>query len=144
MIEAIDLTKRFGDTLAVNNLSFKVEPGVVTGFLGPNGAGKSTTMRMLLGLDNPTSGRVLIDGQRYQEIHNPLRKVGALLDANWIHPNRTAAAHLRWMAASNRLPRKRVDEVLDLVGLTAVAGKNGRQVLARHEAAARHRRCAAR
>jgi len=124
MIEAIDLTKRFGDTLAVNNLSFKVEPGLVTGFLGPNGAGKSTTMRMLLGLDNPTSGQVLIDGQRYQEIHNPLRKVGALLDANWIHPNRTASAHLRWLAASNRLPRKRVDEVLDLVGLTAVAGKN--------------------
>jgi len=123
MIEAIDLTKRFGDTLAVNNLSFKVEPGLVTGFLGPNGAGKSTTMRMLLGLDNPTSGRVVIDGLRYQEIHNPLRKVGALLDANWIHPNRTASAHLRWLAASNRLPRKRVDEVLDLVGLTAVAGK---------------------
>ena len=124
MIEAVELTKKFGNTVAVNNLSFTVHPGLVTGFLGPNGAGKSTTMRMILGLDNPTGGRVLIDGVRYDKLSHPLRKVGALLDANWIHPNRSAKSHLRWLAASNKLPRKRVDEVLDLVGLTAVADKS--------------------
>jgi ABC-2 type transport system ATP-binding protein len=123
MIEARGLTKRYGKTLAVNDLSFVVQPGRVTGFLGPNGAGKSTTMRMMLGLDNPTSGVALIDGKNYRDLHQPLRKIGALLDAKWVHPNRSAYAHLRWMAVSNKIAVKRVDEVLDMVGLTAVAKK---------------------
>jgi ABC-2 type transport system ATP-binding protein len=123
MIEAHSLTKRYGATVAVDNLSFEVKPGKVTGFLGPNGAGKSTTMRMILGLDTPTSGDVRIDGQHYSELKQPLRKVGALLDAKWVHPNRSARAHLSWMAASNKLPKQRVEEVLDIVGLTEVAGK---------------------
>jgi ABC-2 type transport system ATP-binding protein len=123
MIEARGLTKRYGKTLAVNDLSFVVQPGRVTGFLGPNGAGKSTTMRMMLGLDNPTSGVALIDGKNYRDLHQPLRKIGALLDAKWVHPNRSAYAHLRWMAVSNKISVKRVDEVLDMVGLTAVAKK---------------------
>lgn len=123
MIEAIGLTKRYGRTVAVDDLSFTVQPGRVTGFLGPNGAGKSTTMRMILGLDRPTAGRVLIDGKPYTELNRPLRTVGALLDAKWVHPNRSARAHLKWLAVSNGLPAKRVDEVLDAVGLTQVAGK---------------------
>src|SRR6266540_4313391 len=123
MIEAQGLTKRYGATVAVDNFSFSVKPGKVTGFLGPNGAGKSTTMRMILGLDTPTGGDVRIDGKHYRDLHRPLTKIGALLDAKWVHPNRSARAHLRWMAASNKLPNKRVDEVLDLVGLTSVAGK---------------------
>jgi ABC-2 type transport system ATP-binding protein len=123
MIEAAGLTKHYGKTVAVDNLSFTVQPGKVTGFLGPNGAGKSTTMRMILGLDAPTKGDVRIDGQRYRDLHRPLTKVGALLDAKWVHPNRSARAHLTWMAASNKLPKKRVDEVLDMVGLTSVANK---------------------
>lgn len=123
MIEVTDLTKVYGQTVAVDHLSFSVKPGTVTGFLGPNGAGKSTTMRMILGLDNPTSGQALIDGAPYASLKRPLTKVGALLDANWIHPNRTASAHLRWMAVSNGLSTKRVEEVLDTVGLTSVAGK---------------------
>ena len=123
MIEAIGLTKRYGSTVAVDDLSFTVQPGMVTGFLGPNGAGKSTTMRMVLGLDNPTSGRALIDGKRYAALHRPLTQVGSLLDANWVHPNRSARAHLRFMAASNKLPARRVDEVLELVGLSSVARK---------------------
>ncbi|WP_026316553.1 ABC transporter ATP-binding protein [Actinokineospora enzanensis] len=124
MIEASGLTKRYGRTVAVDNLSFTVGEGRVTGFLGPNGAGKSTTMRMILGLDRPTSGDVLLDGKHYRNLHQPLRTVGALLDAKWVHPNRSARAHLRWLAASNKLPTSRVDEVLDLVGLTSVAKKN--------------------
>ncbi|WP_414936668.1 ABC transporter ATP-binding protein [Amycolatopsis sp. cmx-11-51] len=123
MIEAVGLTKRYGKTLAVNNLSFSVEGGKVTGFLGPNGAGKSTTMRMILGLDNPTSGEVRIGGKLYRELKDPLRTVGALLDAKWVHPNRSARAHLQWMAKSNKIPAARVDEVLETVGLTSVAGK---------------------
>jgi ABC-2 type transport system ATP-binding protein len=123
MIEAIGLTKRYGSTVAVDDLSFTVQPGMVTGFLGPNGAGKSTTMRMVLGLDNPSSGRALIDGKRYAALHRPLTQVGSLLDANWVHPNRSARAHLRFMAASNKLPARRVDEVLELVGLSSVARK---------------------
>ncbi|WP_163553157.1 ABC transporter ATP-binding protein [Candidatus Frankia alpina] len=123
MIEAQGLTKRYGRTVAVNDLSFTVQPGKVTGFLGPNGAGKSTTMRMILGLDRPSAGTVRIDGRRYAELKQPLRQVGALLEAKWVHPNRSARSHLRWMAASNRLPAKRVDEVLEIVGLTGVAGK---------------------
>ncbi|MEU0796517.1 ABC transporter ATP-binding protein [Amycolatopsis sp. NPDC005961] len=123
MIEATGLTKRYGKTLAVNNLSFSVAAGQVTGFLGPNGAGKSTTMRMILGLDNPTGGQVTIGGKKYHQLKEPLRTVGALLDAKWVHPNRSARAHLQWMAKSNRIPNSRVDEVLDTVGLTSVAGK---------------------
>lgn len=123
MIEARGLTKRYGDTLAVNDLSFTVQPGRVTGFLGPNGAGKSTTMRMVLGLDHPTAGEVRIGGKHYRELEQPLQTVGALLDAKWVHPNRSARAHLRWMARSNKLPESRVDEVLELVGLSTVAGK---------------------
>jgi ABC-2 type transport system ATP-binding protein len=123
MIEAMGLTKRYGQTLAVNNLSFGVEAGQVTGFLGPNGAGKSTTMRMILGLDNPTEGQVTIGGKKYHDLKQPLRTVGALLDAKWVHPNRSARAHLAWMARSNKLPARRVDEVLDMVGLTSVAAK---------------------
>jgi ABC-2 type transport system ATP-binding protein len=123
MIEATGLTKRYGSTVAVRDLSFTVQPGRVTGFLGPNGAGKSTTMRMIIGLDMPTAGQVRIDGLSYRDLHDPLRKVGALLEANWVHPNRSARAHLRWIARSNRIPRSRVDEVLGLVGLERVATK---------------------
>src|SRR6185369_8257736 len=121
MIEARGLTKRYGRTFAINDLSFSVRPGRVTGFLGPNGAGKSTTMRMILGLDWPTAGDVRIGRKRYRELREPIRHVGALLDAKWVHPNRSARSHLRWLAAANRLPDSRVDEVLDLVGLTDVA-----------------------
>ncbi|HVW43743.1 MAG TPA: ABC transporter ATP-binding protein [Amycolatopsis sp.] len=123
MIEATGLSKRYGSTVAVRDLSFTVQPGRVTGFLGPNGAGKSTTMRMAIGLDTPTSGTVTIDGHPYTGLHQPLRKVGALLEANWVHPNRSARSHLRWVARSNRIPDSRVDEVLKLVGLESVAGK---------------------
>lgn len=123
MIEVKGLTKTFGATKAVDDLTFTVQPGMVTGFLGPNGAGKSTTMRMILGLDRPTAGTALVDGQPYSQLKQPLRTVGALLDAKWVHPNRSARAHLQWMAASNALPKTRVDEVLHLVGLTEVAGK---------------------
>ncbi|QNK82327.1 ABC transporter ATP-binding protein [Nakamurella sp. PAMC28650] len=124
MIEVSALSKTFGQTKAVDQLSFVVRPGMVTGFLGPNGAGKSTTMRMILGLDNPTAGQALIAGKRYASLVKPLTQVGALLDANWVHPNRSARSHLRWMAASNGLSRKRVDEVLETVGLTSVATKS--------------------
>lgn len=123
MIECRQLTKRYGTTVAVDDLSFTVQPGQVTGFLGPNGAGKSTTMRMILGLDTPTAGTATINGLRYHELAHPLREVGALLDAKWVHPNRSARAHLQWLAASNGIPKTRVDDVLALVGLTEVAGK---------------------
>lgn len=123
MIEVSNLTKVYGKTVAVDHLSFSVQPGIVTGFLGPNGAGKSTTMRMILGLDSPTTGSALIGGKPYRALVNPLTQVGALLDANWVHPNRTAYSHLRWMAATNRIPSARIGEVLDLVGLGSVAKK---------------------
>lgn len=123
MIEVNGLTKTFGSTTAVDDLTFTVRPGIVTGFLGPNGAGKSTTMRMILGLDRPTSGTALIGGKHYRDLTRPLHTVGALLDAKWVHPNRSARAHLKWLAASNGLPASRVDEVLRQVGLTEVAGK---------------------
>ncbi|RZT18002.1 ABC-2 type transport system ATP-binding protein [Mycobacterium sp. BK558] len=122
MIELDALTKTFGATRAVDGLTCTVEPGVVTGFLGPNGAGKTTTMRMILGLDRPTAGTARIDGRRYRDLAHPLRTVGALLDARQVHPNRSARHHLRWIAASNRIPARRVDEVLDMVGLTPAAG----------------------
>jgi len=123
MIEVQDLCKRYGDKLAVNHLSFTVEPGTVTGFLGPNGAGKSTTMRLIVGLDHPTSGTATIDGKRYGEWHQPLRVVGALLEAGALHPGRSARNHLLFLAQTQSLPRRRVDEVIDLVGLHDVAGE---------------------
>jgi len=123
VIEAAGLTKRYGPTLAVDHLSFAVQPGVVTGFLGPNGAGKSTTMRLVLALDTPTSGRVTVNGRRYAERRFPLHEVGALLDAMALHPGRTGYAHLLAIARSNGIGRKRVDVVLDQVGLTAAAGR---------------------
>ena len=123
MIEVQSLTKRYGAVQAVDDLTFTVKPGVVTGFLGPNGAGKSTTMRMILGLDKPTSGTALIDGVPYRSLNDPSRKVGALLDAKGVHPNRSARATLLWQAQAAGIDRSRVDEVLALVGLTDVAGK---------------------
>lgn len=123
MIEVRTLTKRFGEATAVDGIDFTVRPGVVTGFLGPNGAGKSTTMRMILGLDRPTSGSALVNGRRYIDAPAPLREVGALLEAHAVHPGRSARDHLRWLAASNGLPAGRVDAVLDQAGLTAVAGQ---------------------
>lgn len=124
MIELAGLTKDFGAKRAVDDLTCSIEPGVVTGFLGPNGAGKTTTMRMILGLDHPSSGTATIGGKRYRELSDPLRTVGALLDAKQVHPNRSARDHLRWIAATNRIPFTRVDEVLDVVGLDSVADKN--------------------
>lgn len=121
MIELQALTKRYGSKTAVDHLSFSVRPGVVTGFLGPNGAGKSTTMRMILGLDNPTSGDVTIDGRHYAQLSDPFTYIGALLDAKAMHGGRTAYNHLLCLAQANRIPRARVDEVLETVGLTAVA-----------------------
>ncbi len=123
MIEARGLTKRYGDKLAVDDLSFVVQPGIVTGFLGPNGAGKSTTMRIILGLDAPTAGQALVNGKPYARATAPLRQVGALLDAKAVHGGLTARAHLLALARSNGLPDRRVDEVLDLVGMASVAGK---------------------
>jgi ABC-2 type transport system ATP-binding protein len=123
MIEARSLTKRYGDKLAVDDLSFTVERGKVTGFLGPNGAGKSTTMRLILGLDRPNSGDATIDGKHYRDLAAPLRVVGALLEARATHPGRTAYNHLLFLAQTQGLDRKRVDEVIDLVGLHEVARK---------------------
>jgi ABC-2 type transport system ATP-binding protein len=123
MIEVRGLTKRYGEALAVDDLSFVVEPGKVTGFLGPNGAGKSTTMRMVLGLDRPTSGEALVDGRHFATLGDPLRRVGALLDAASVHPGRTGRAHLQVAARTAGLPRRRVDEVIDLAGLGAAAGR---------------------
>ncbi|GAA0207915.1 ABC transporter ATP-binding protein [Corynebacterium riegelii] len=123
MIEVQGLTKRYGAVTAVDDLTFSVQPGHVTGFLGPNGAGKSTTMRMILGLDKPTAGTALIDGATYSALANPTRKVGALLDAKGVHPNRSARATLLWQAQAAGLPASRVDEVLSLVGLSQAAGK---------------------
>jgi len=123
MIVSHHLTKRYRSTLAVDDLTFKVTPGVVTGFLGPNGSGKSTTMRMIMGLDVPDAGSATLNGRPYEELEWPLREVGALLDAKAFHPGRTARDHLTWLAKANDIPAARVDEVLDLVGLTSVAGK---------------------
>ncbi|MEO6471473.1 MAG: ATP-binding cassette domain-containing protein [Aeromicrobium sp.] len=123
MITAKNLTKIYDDKTAVDGIDFVVEPGRVTGFLGPNGAGKSTTMRMILGLDKPSRGSVTVNGHRYGNSPAPLREVGALLEAQSIHPGRSARDHLRWMAASNGIPTTRVGEVLELVGLESVAGQ---------------------
>jgi len=126
MIELEGLTKRYGEKIAVNNLTFTVRPGIVTGFLGPNGAGKSTTMRMMLGLDRPTAGDVRIDGKHYDQLKDPLKYIGALLDAKAVHGGRTAFNHLLCLAQSNGIPKQRVHEVLDTVGLTAVAKKKAK------------------
>jgi ABC-2 type transport system ATP-binding protein len=123
MIEAKNLTKRYGDHLAVNDLSFTIKPGRVTGFLGPNGAGKSTTMRLMLGLDRPERGDATFDGRRYRELARPLQVVGALLEARAVHTGRSAYNHLLCLAQTQGVGRKRVDEVIELVGLTSVAHK---------------------
>ncbi|GAA4775436.1 ATP-binding cassette domain-containing protein [Streptomyces sanyensis] len=126
MIELDGLTKHFGRKVAVDRLSFTVRPGMVTGFLGPNGAGKSTTMRMMLDLDNPTSGTVRIDGRHYRQLDEPLRTIGALLDAKAMHGGRSAYNNLLCLAQANRIPERRVAEVLDIVGLSAVAKKKSK------------------
>lgn len=123
MIEVQELTKSYGAKTAVDGLSFTVRPGIVTGFLGPNGAGKSTTMRMILGLDRPTSGSVTINGRPYARLEAPLHEVGALLEARAVHTGRSARNHLRAMAATTGIPRARVDEVIDIVGLGGVADR---------------------
>lgn len=121
MIEVRDLQKRYGRVAAVDGLTFVVRPGRVTGFLGPNGAGKSTTMRLILGLDSPSAGTALVNDQHYRALRHPLGHVGALLDATAVHGGRTAIAHLRWIAASNRIDAGRVEEVLETVGIAAAA-----------------------
>ncbi|MFI8091418.1 ABC transporter ATP-binding protein [Streptomyces sp. NPDC086080] len=126
MIEAVGLTKRYGDKTAVYNLSFQVRPGAVTGFLGPNGSGKSTTMRMILGLDNPTAGQVTIGGYPYRRLPNAPRQVGALLDAKAVHGGRSARNHLLSLAQLSGIPARRVDEVLGVVGLHDVAGRRSK------------------
>ena len=126
MIEVHRLTKRFGTRTAVEDLTFSVHPGSVTGFLGPNGAGKSTTIRMLLGLTTPTAGRSLVNGRPYTALRTPLREVGALVDAAGFHGGRTAYRHLHWLAATNALDRRRIAGVLDQVGLTDVADRRVR------------------
>lgn len=126
MIDAQALVKRYGPKTAVDHLEFVVRPGTVTGFLGPNGAGKSTTMRMIMGLDRPTSGDVTVNGKHYRDHRAPLQEVGALLDAKAAQPGRTAFNHLRAIAATNGIPKSRVDEVIQMVGLTEVAGKRVR------------------
>src|SRR6202000_881142 len=123
MIEVRGLTKRYGEKIAVNDLTFGIEPGKVTGFLGPNGAGKTTTMRCILGLDYADEGTVTVDGQVYPDLAYPMREVGALLDAKAVHGGRSAYNHLLCLAQTNNLPRRRVGEVLELVGLTDVARK---------------------
>ena len=123
MIEARGLTKRYGSTTAVDDVTFTVEPGKVTGFLGPNGAGKSTTMRMVVGLDHPSAGSVTVNGRRYAEHPSPLREVGILLDAKAVHTGRSAYHHLRAMAATHGIPAARVHEVIEMTGLTSVANR---------------------
>jgi ABC-2 type transport system ATP-binding protein len=123
MIEVNEVTKCYGDTVAVDHLSFAVKPGIVTGFLGPNGAGKTTTMRMILGLDSPTSGSVTINGRPYRNLAAPMQQIGALLDAKAANGGHTARQHLRWIAQAGGIAPYRVDEVLELVGLSEVAGK---------------------
>src|SRR5881397_3893888 len=127
MIEAHGLTKDYGAKRAVDALTFTVEPGVVTGFLGPNGAGKSTTMRLILGLDAPTAGDVTVNGKHYREHSAPLHEVGALLEAHSVHTGRSAYHHLLALAQTHGIPRRRVSELIDLVGLQDVARKRARE-----------------
>src|SRR5499427_10799379 len=126
MIEARNLTKRYGSTVAVNDLGFTIRPGLVTGFLGPNGAGKTTTMRLILGLDNPTAGTVTVNGKPHPQLSSPMHEVGALLDAKAVHGGRSARNHLLCLAQTNGISRRRVDEVLGVVGLSDVAGKRSK------------------
>jgi len=126
MIEVRGLTKRYGDKVAVNDLTFGIEPGKVTGFLGPNGAGKTTTMRCILGLDYPNAGTITVDGKEYHDLDYPMREVGALLDAKAVHGGRSAYNHLLCLAQTNNLPTSRVGEVLELVGLSEVARKRSK------------------
>src|SRR5579872_4009586 len=126
MIEARGLTKRYGDTVAVDNLSFSVAPGKITGFLGPNGAGKTTTMRLILGLDRPSGGTVTVNGKPFTQLSYPMHEVGALLDAKAVHGGRSAYNHLLCLAETNGLPRRRVSEVMALVGLSEVARKRSK------------------
>jgi len=128
VIEAHGLTKRYGQITAVDHLTFDVRPGLVTGFLGPNGSGKSTTMRLILSLDAPDHGTVTIKGRRYHDLPFPLREVGALLEAKAFHPSRSARAHLQALAASNAIPASRVDQTLQLVGLTTAANRKAGQL----------------
>ena len=123
VIEVSGVSKRYGEKLAVDDLSFSVQPGVVTGFLGPNGAGKSTTMRLILGLDAPSSGSALVNGMRYRDLQSPLREVGAMLEARAIHTGRSGYNHLLALAQTHGIPRSRVDEVINMVGLESVARK---------------------
>ena len=123
MIEAENLTKDYGDKRAVDGLTFRVEPGLVTGFLGPNGSGKSTTMRLILGLDRPTAGTVIVNGKRYREHSAPLHEVGALLEAQSVHTGRSAYNHLLALAQTHGIPKRRIGELIDLVGLQDVAKK---------------------
>ena len=125
-IEACGLTKRYGDKTAVDDLSFTVRPGMVTGFLGPNGAGKTTTMRLILGLDSPTKGKVTVNGKPFSALYSPMRELGALLDAKAVHGGRSAYSHLLCLAQTNDIPRERVAEVLSIVGLPQVARKQSR------------------
>src|SRR5580692_12613091 len=126
MIEARGLSTRYGDKVAVDDLSFTVLPGRVTGFLGPNGAGKTTTMRMILGIDRPTAGSVAVNGKPFAELYSAMREVGALLDAKAVHGGRSAYNHLLCLAQTNNLPKRRVGEVLELVGLSEVAKKRSK------------------
>jgi ABC-2 type transport system ATP-binding protein len=126
MIDARGLTKSYGAVRAVDDLSFTVEPGRVTGFLGPNGSGKSTTLRMILGIDHPDRGSVTVCGKRYDGLRYPLHQVGGLLESKAVHPSRTAYAHLRWLAASNGIPARRVDEVLALTGIESAANRRAK------------------
>ncbi|WP_190137979.1 ATP-binding cassette domain-containing protein [Streptomyces longispororuber] len=126
MIEARELTKRYGGRTAVDRVTFTVRPGLVTGFLGPNGAGKSTTLRMILGLDTPSAGTVTVDGRRYDRLAAPLREVGSLLDARAVHGGRGVRCHLLGLARSHAIPRRRVDEVLELAGLDGVADRRAK------------------
>src|SRR3974390_3113799 len=126
MIEVQGLTKRYGAKIAVDGLTFGVEPGKVTGFLGPNGAGKTTTMRCILGLDYPDAGKITVDGKDYHDVAYPMREVGALLEARAVHGGRSAYSHLLCLAQTNSLPKSRVGEVLELVGLTHVARKRSK------------------
>src|SRR6202521_6431527 len=127
MIEARNLTKRYGETTAVNDLTFTVKPGIVTGFLGPNGSGKSTTMRLILGLDAPSEGEVKVNGKRYAEFSAPLHEVGALLEERSVHTGRSAYNHLLAQAQTHGIPRRRVEELIELVGLESVAKKRAGQ-----------------
>ena len=144
MIEAQNLTKDYGDKRAVDGLTFQVKPGMVTGFLGPNGSGKSTTMRLILGLDRPTAGTVTVNGKLYREHQAPLHEVGALLEARSVHTGRSAYNHLLALAQTHGIPKRRIGELIDLVGLQDVARKRAGTVLVGNESAARNRNSVAR